>query len=147
DYIAKPVSPAALARLLSKWLPKAPKGNHPEEYAVEQIRSEVRALAADIQRSPKVAELFLRFVPGQIDSIAEGLARQGTAQVRSGAHKLKGSCMAIGATAMARACALLEPCPPNAADILRTLRVEFARVRAELLAETGEHRRLDSRTN
>ncbi|HVU02039.1 MAG TPA: response regulator [Polyangiaceae bacterium] len=135
DYIAKPVSPTALAQLLSKWLPVA-DGPAPSSDAPTEPRPNA-ALSDDVKRSAKVTELFLRFVPGQIESIATGISQKNPNLVKAAAHKLKGSCMAIGATAMARVCASLEPSPENSAALLQTLRTEFSYVRSELLAELG----------
>ncbi len=134
DYIAKPVSPAALAQLLAKWLPAAPAQDDGD---ARPVRPASPALAIETRRSAKVAELFLRFVPGQIEDIASGVVARDRDAVRAEAHKLKGSSMSIGATAMARIAATLEPFPANAAELLVRLRTEFAYVRTELLAELG----------
>jgi HPt (histidine-containing phosphotransfer) domain-containing protein len=125
--------------LLSKWLPVADKDasttSAPEKRASPRPRS--AALSTDVKRSAKVTELFLRFVPNQIEGIARGIAARDIAQVKDGAHKLKGSCMAIGATALARVCATLEPMPENSRDLLESLRLEFSYVKSELIEELG----------
>jgi CheY-like chemotaxis protein/HPt (histidine-containing phosphotransfer) domain-containing protein len=135
DYIPKPVSPAALSRLLAKWLTILDEPDQPTSDAPKPVRPASPALAPDVKRSTKVSELFLRLVPGQIESIATAVSAKSAEDVRGQAHKLKGSCMAIGATSMAGVAASLEPFPENSPALIVRLRTEFAYVRTELLAE------------
>jgi signal transduction histidine kinase/DNA-binding response OmpR family regulator/HPt (histidine-containing phosphotransfer) domain-containing protein len=140
DYVTKPVSPAALSRLLANWLPVAE--DHPSGPGDQPgpIRPASPALATDVRRSTKVSELFLRLVPGQIEGIATAVGAGSADEVRAQAHKLKGGCMAIGATSMASVAASLEPFPLNAGALVVRLRTEFAYVRSELLAEISAER-------
>jgi CheY-like chemotaxis protein len=56
----------------------------------------------DTPRSAKVIELFLMHVPSQVESLAAAADAKDLGAVRAHAHKLKGSCCAIGARRMAR---------------------------------------------
>ena len=107
------------------------------EHEPRPVRPVSPALATDVRRSAKVSELFLRLVPDQIENIATAVGVGNVADVKAHAHKLKGSCMSIGATAMAGIAATLEPRPANAPALVVRLRTEFAYVRTELLAEIG----------
>jgi CheY-like chemotaxis protein/HPt (histidine-containing phosphotransfer) domain-containing protein len=138
DYIAKPVTPAGLAGILSKWLKLDSGEGPPSEAAPETAELTREPVLTSSRRSAKVIELFLRFGPTQIETIHSAVCARDKATVRASAHKLKGSCMAIGAMAMARICAALEPCPERALDLVSRLRAEFELVRVELTEEFRE---------
>jgi HPt (histidine-containing phosphotransfer) domain-containing protein len=59
-----------------------------------------RQLDPAMPRSPKVAKLFLALVPGQLANLREAASSSDAAAIGSLAHKLKGSCVSIGAKAM-----------------------------------------------
>jgi HPt (histidine-containing phosphotransfer) domain-containing protein len=107
DYIAKPVSLAALADLLRRWLP-----------VVEQLSTipapphdSERALDPERTRSGRVVELFLKIVPEQVETLLEAVTIGDLAHVKATAHKLRGSSLSIGAPRMARLCEELETHP------------------------------------
>ena len=137
DYIAKPVTTSALTQMLSKWLtpssrPPTPRALVPKPPASSRTGS---ALAANVRRSAKTCELFLRHVPGQLDQIALAVSAGDCAVVRVRTHKLKGGCAAIGAESMVGLCSRLEVCPKNQRELVDQLRSMFAMVRTELLDE------------
>jgi CheY-like chemotaxis protein/HPt (histidine-containing phosphotransfer) domain-containing protein len=134
DYVAKPVTPTALANVLSKWLEPGTQEAPPSEVSPPK---NVQVLTPQ-NRSQKVIELFLRFAPAQIDSITAAIRSRDDSALRAASHKLKGSCMAIGAIAMARLCAALEPCPERALDLATRLHAEFELVRVSLAEEFRE---------
>ncbi len=114
DYLTKPITLKALSRALGQWLPPAEQGSDTEVI-----------LNPDVRRSPKVVELFTQLVPGQIDELALAVSADDAAAVKAHAHKLKGSCHAIGAPLMARTCQALEPFPPDAPALVAALRSQF----------------------
>jgi signal transduction histidine kinase/DNA-binding response OmpR family regulator len=132
DYLAKPVTTASLAAMLSRWLPAGASDPAPNDAPVAPINS---ALAHTIRRSPKTCELFLRLVPGQLDHIALAVGSEDCAEIRVRTHKLKGSCASLGATHMIALCAALELCPKNQRELVEQLRSAFSEVRLLLLDE------------
>jgi hypothetical protein len=79
DYIAKPVTPAGLATILSKWL-KLDPGPSTEERAVVIPREHDPVLTSQ-RRSAKVIELFLRFAPKQDRFRSHPLSARATSRV------------------------------------------------------------------
>jgi HPt (histidine-containing phosphotransfer) domain-containing protein len=71
--------------------------------------------------------------------IAVAANNDDTRALAQAAHKLKGSAMAIGAMALARVCASLEPSPAGKNELVIQLRSEFRAVKKELLAELGRN--------
>jgi HPt (histidine-containing phosphotransfer) domain-containing protein len=87
-----------------------------------------RALNPSAGASPAVVSLFLRLAPSQIEDISIAVSTSDENGLRESAHKLKGSCYAVGASKMAEICAALEPYPKDAARKVHLLRREFAAV-------------------
>jgi CheY-like chemotaxis protein len=137
EYIAKPVSPAALARLLRKFLPEE------STRAVQQVRSlpaqrrSLPPLARDSRRSRRVTELFIKLVPDELKAISEAIERAEGDARKARAHRLKGSAGAVGATHMAALCAALETAEEDACDRFKQLCAEHDRVRAALIQEVA----------
>jgi HPt (histidine-containing phosphotransfer) domain-containing protein len=67
-----------------------------------------RQLDPAMPRSPKVVKLFLDLVPGQLANLREAARTNDAVEVGSRAHKLKGSCVSIGAKAMGEISAALQ---------------------------------------
>jgi HPt (histidine-containing phosphotransfer) domain-containing protein len=59
-------------------------------------------------RNETVTKIFLKYAPAQVAALGQALEAGDSAQITARAHKLKGSCLAIGAPRMAELCALLE---------------------------------------
>jgi HPt (histidine-containing phosphotransfer) domain-containing protein len=70
--------------------------------------AELAALDANTPRHETVTKIFLRHAPAQVAALGQALQAGDGAQISARAHKLKGSCLAIGAPRMAELCALLE---------------------------------------
>jgi HPt (histidine-containing phosphotransfer) domain-containing protein len=66
------------------------------------------ALDAQTPLSSAVAKVFLRHAPDQVAAVGQALEAGDRAAIKATAHKLKGSCLAIGAPRMAELCASLE---------------------------------------
>jgi HPt (histidine-containing phosphotransfer) domain-containing protein len=66
------------------------------------------ALDANTPRSETVTKIFLQHAPAQVAAIGRALDAGDAASVSAAAHKLKGSCLAIGAPRMADLCKALE---------------------------------------
>lgn len=62
----------------------------------------------DTPRNETITKIFLKHAPAQVAALGEALEAGDSAQVSARAHKLKGSCLAIGAPRMAELCGLLE---------------------------------------
>lgn len=67
-----------------------------------------RPSAPDPGPSTAILDLFVRLVPEQIGTIAKAVELQNIETLRRDAHKLKGSCVSVGALAMAEVCRRLE---------------------------------------
>lgn len=81
-----------------------------------------------VRRSKVVVGLFRKMVPDQIEGLREAVATGNSSEVKQVAHKLKGSCLALGAVSMAGVCAQLEPNPDDAHSLLGRLDQEHERV-------------------
>ncbi|MFO0567776.1 MAG: response regulator [Polyangiaceae bacterium] len=126
DYVTKPVSPAALRLVMQKWVAGS---------GAEPARGRESSLSGEIGRSARVTALFLEHAPAQVTSIEDAVASGNAEQLKSASHKLKGSCLAIGAPRMAAICKSLEPFPEDAGERVQELRAELERVRQDLDAE------------
>ncbi|MDQ3569867.1 MAG: response regulator [Actinomycetota bacterium] len=151
DYLSKPVWPAELKRILSRWVCDV---DHPAAIS-EQTSDELLdpvALEAleglgegDPHGVAAMVRLFLRDTSARLDILrqadgdAEAIART--------AHSLKGSCATFGATAMASLCDDLEAANATAnhqlveATVARLLE-RFERVTAALCAAFPQSNRI-----
>jgi CheY-like chemotaxis protein/HPt (histidine-containing phosphotransfer) domain-containing protein len=131
DYLTKPVEMKLLSEKLHRWLP--------QRYVAKLSRpprgASLPVLSAGVKRSSKVSTLFLDLVPGQLDEIGESIQTSNAELLKQRAHKLKGSCTAVGAKKMAELCAQLEPFPTNAAEVYDDLRATFDSVARALRVE------------
>ncbi len=127
DYIAKPVSPAALGALLERWLPVVEKVTTIPAPASDSER----ALDPSCRRSARVVDLFHALVPGQVDVLLEAITIGDFVTVQATAHKLRGSSLSIGAQRMARLCEELET-HPMISGLAREIVGAFDEVRREL---------------
>jgi CheY-like chemotaxis protein len=97
DYLSKPVRPDALERMLRHYRVVADGAGEPRHID----SSAPPSLDSGTRRSPKLIQLFLRNMPGQLSQLTQAIEDGDFAAARAHAHKLKGSCLAIGALAMA----------------------------------------------
>jgi signal transduction histidine kinase/DNA-binding response OmpR family regulator/HPt (histidine-containing phosphotransfer) domain-containing protein len=156
DYTTKPIRVRTLEQLLRKWegvsaerhksMP-APANENAAAEPVSDAEIVARLLARPqldelpeldptLPRSKPVVELFLKSVPGLLESLASVMAEGDTVNVKLLAHKLKGNCLSLGAAKMAAACAAIE----NAAAAAQ-LHHEAHQLLPELFSATA--RRLD----
>ncbi len=98
---------------------------------------EPEVLSSSTRRSAKLIGLFLRQVPIEFANVVSALARGDRTQWKDVAHKLKGSCRAVGASRMAECCETLERSPDVAAAHAAHARLieEFDRAKTLLEAE------------
>jgi CheY-like chemotaxis protein/HPt (histidine-containing phosphotransfer) domain-containing protein len=146
DYVTKPISGAVLAEVIQRWWPKS-LGPEPESgERLASVEGDVslagppatRALDPNVRRSPAVAKIFLKHVPGQLDSIGQALAADDLASLKAASHKLKGSCLAVGVPRMAELCGALEVGEGDAQALFAELRVEFEQAERELSADLSD---------
>jgi signal transduction histidine kinase/DNA-binding NarL/FixJ family response regulator len=112
DYVTKPISAPLLDEVIQRWWPKT-LSREPQSGALPtspppEAAAPVGALDPSVRRSDAVAKIFLKHVPDQLASIGNSLQAGDTATLRAAAHKLKGSCLAVGVPRMAELCAALE---------------------------------------
>jgi CheY-like chemotaxis protein/HPt (histidine-containing phosphotransfer) domain-containing protein len=132
DYISKPIRQQILAEVLERWCPS----DAPPATPSRSIRPARLLLDPGVTRSRAVINVFLKHVPGQISGIEQAVGGRDAAQLKQAAHKLKGGCLAVGVTGMARLCAALEPSPSNQDELLDQLKREFTEVRSLLERES-----------
>jgi CheY-like chemotaxis protein len=126
DYATKPIRAQQLDRLLRRWIPNntPPRMSEPDAVTLELPVIKNRDLvvrrsplmAADnlpdldptIARSPRAIELFLQTVPELIRELGGAVSMRDVPAVKRVAHKLKGTCLSLGANNMAAACHAVE---------------------------------------
>ena len=147
DYVTKPISPSVLSEVIQRWWPKS-QGHDPESgERLASIRVEAARPAAEaappaldpnVRRSEAVAKVFLKYVPDQIVSIGKAVEAGDVATLNGAAHKLKGSCLAVGIPRMAELCAALEEGGGDAKALFSELRTVFVQVERELSAQLAD---------
>jgi signal transduction histidine kinase/CheY-like chemotaxis protein/HPt (histidine-containing phosphotransfer) domain-containing protein len=138
DYLSKPLRPHSLERMLERYVGEEPDAATPVE-AEERIAA-VAELDKTIDRSQRLVSLFIARVPENLAELEAVLALADSRRVREKAHKLKGSCLAVGAELMAQESEALQfeaerDDLENAAAHLTALREQYARVCALLRNE------------
>jgi len=117
DYLAKPLKPEQLDRVLRRWAPHgAAAAVSSEAFAArpESPRSPLDPAAADRflhdcgDAAATVIEIFGRQAPELVEQMRGASAARDAATLREKAHKLKGSCLMVAATDMAGRCEELE---------------------------------------
>ncbi len=96
DYLSKPLRSNALEKMLRRHLGESTpsEAEGPAEESSQPVE-----LDMTIDRSPRLIRLFVTRVPSDLEALGDATADAQT--VRALAHKLKGSCLAVGAEAMA----------------------------------------------
>ena len=100
--------------------------------------SELPILSPATKRSERLIGLFLSQVPLELALLDAAIAAENIGEVRRVAHKLKGSCRALGVMRMAAVCEKLERSSGHAigaAPERTRLVAEYERARASLEAE------------
>ncbi len=144
DYVTKPINSAVLSEVIRRWWPKelTPDPESGERLASVSPGPEP-ALDPAVKRSDAVARVFLKHVPEQVKTIGHAIATGDDATLKAAAHKLKGSCLAVGIPQMAELCAWLEEGQGGQGDraaAFSALEAVFARARAELSAQLEQSR-------
>jgi CheY-like chemotaxis protein/HPt (histidine-containing phosphotransfer) domain-containing protein/two-component sensor histidine kinase len=111
DYITKPVRVKALGRVLRSWVEQRQKADvaiviEPNEPA--EVDTNQPVLDPTIPRRRRIVEMFLQMCPDGLAEVQDAAARRDTDALTKSAHKLKGSCLSLGAMAMAEACKGVE---------------------------------------
>ena len=148
-FLRKPIVPQELIDLLSAWSSAAPQLRATDAPASNPERalwaSRLEELCADdVQLRNEIVGNFLEEAERGVRALEVALVQQDPSLVGREAHRLKGSCLTLGVETMARACWGLEALGnraelATASALLAQLRMDFHRVRAEmllLLAET-----------
>ena len=68
---------------------------------------------------------FLKHVPGQLAELTHAVQSSDVERTQAIAHRLKGTCLAFGASRMARLSAALEKLPDGATTLCADLEAEF----------------------
>jgi two-component system sensor histidine kinase/response regulator len=107
DYLSKPVEPAKLARMLDKWLGRAPKEQTVDVAPPPVITKSGPAvfdhvallarLMGNQALAEKVANLFLETAPSQVANLRRQLAVRDVPVARREAHALKGAAATVSA--------------------------------------------------
>jgi CheY-like chemotaxis protein len=100
DFIAKPVELQALARVMARWLPLA------DTPIDRSSLAEVAGGDAGVER-----EILIDFKDANdadMATLRDALARHDVAQVTRFAHRVKGACRTVGASALAEVCERME---------------------------------------
>jgi len=115
DYVAKPVSPSALAEALHKWLPKQEGQTRSQEPAEESQKAEeghdpspvvfdragmLERLMGDEELANELIEPFLADMPGQIEALRSYLEAGDAAGAERLAHTIKGAAANMGGEAL-----------------------------------------------
>jgi signal transduction histidine kinase/DNA-binding response OmpR family regulator len=101
DYLSKPCRASALEKLLRIYVIEEDPATVAGSAASDDADLDL-VLAQDIKRSEKLVKLFLSRAPEQLETLKQALASGRAPDVRAHAHKLKGSCLALGAGLMAQ---------------------------------------------
>jgi PAS domain S-box-containing protein len=108
DYITKPVSPKALARVLEQWLPgereageSLPRASHPDSSApVFDWDGMVSRLMNDEDMAKEIVAIFLDDTPRQITVLKAHVDAGATAGAERQAHSIRGASLNVGGEAL-----------------------------------------------
>jgi CheY-like chemotaxis protein len=105
DYLSKPFRPSGLDTLLRIYVKE---GNERRAPDLPTGPVDADELSSEVKRSEKLSKLFLDRVPGQLDELGKAIAKGDAPNIRAHAHKLKGSCLALGAGPMSEIAETLQ---------------------------------------
>jgi two-component system, sensor histidine kinase and response regulator len=117
DYLAKPIKPGELSRVLSRWTqtgkPQADESGGDEEPAAVQdppFDSQVLlgVLNGDRDAAAEIVAEFIDEMPYQLDALRAALDREDRENVRRQAHTMKGASASVGAGALRTLAAEME---------------------------------------
>ncbi len=143
DHVEKPLSVAALAGVLARWVPPASRDGAANPAELADAESGPVVLDASIIRRlerlgeatgqdlmSQLATLFIADADDRINELRAALACRDTDAVVRSAHTLSGSAANLGATDLSRLCATLSM--PSAAADPTYSKTLFDRIEAEL---------------
>jgi HPt (histidine-containing phosphotransfer) domain-containing protein len=105
----------------------------------EVLPDDLPVLSAETRRSAKLIGLFLRQAPIELGSLQRAITGRDGDKLKEVAHKLKGSCRAVGVLRMAELCELLErTAVAEAGARYNRLVAEYERARVLLEAEQSQ---------
>jgi PAS domain S-box-containing protein len=159
DYLAKPLRPEELDRVLRMWAPMsrepdaampppAVTGNDVPEIDGALSRSGIMQLVAELGSTDALrrpVELFDAQTPEILEAMRSAITAEDARLLKGSAHKLKGGSTALAATQMTELCNDLEiqagtGSLDGASTLVDEIERAFGRTRAALLAEVGDVR-------
>jgi CheY-like chemotaxis protein/HPt (histidine-containing phosphotransfer) domain-containing protein len=105
DYLSKPLRAQALERMVERYVRDAAPASGERD---SQRPAQAVELDMSIQRSARLVQLFISKVPDNLSELDRAVAAADAGVIRERAHKLKGSCLAVGALAMAEEAQALQ---------------------------------------
>jgi signal transduction histidine kinase/CheY-like chemotaxis protein/HPt (histidine-containing phosphotransfer) domain-containing protein len=106
DYLSKPLRTHSLERMLDRYLGDDVPAN--DVMPQEEATGPKLELDTSLELSPKLVDLFISRVPDNLSELDASVKIKDAKRIREKAHKLKGSCLAVGAEAMAYEAELLQ---------------------------------------
>jgi PAS domain S-box-containing protein len=145
DYLAKPIEPDELARVLAKWLgePKLmekcspSKTAAPSEWDVFDRAALLKRLAGNLGLAERLVKAFIDDTPSQLGMLRKQLEDGDSESARRQAHKLKGAAATLSAGVLREVAFQAEQAAmagqlSQLAELLPTMEGEFERVKAVL---------------
>jgi HPt (histidine-containing phosphotransfer) domain-containing protein len=103
-----------------------------------EVPDDLPVLSTETRRSAKLIGLFLRQAPIELSGLQAAVAAADAEKLKEVAHRLKGSCRAVGVLRMAELCDLIERAPvAEAGPRYNRLAIEYQRARVLLEAEAA----------
>ena len=145
DYLSKPLKPAQLAHVLTRWLSKDEEGTTSVEIVDEKTQDGAQPSCLDssiirewkrLKGLPFVTHMVKQFVQDATDSVTtlqKALEQKNLEQIRVSAHELKGISQNVGAEQLGQLCMVLEQekndlFSGQLANTFHDLQAEFQRV-------------------
>jgi signal transduction histidine kinase/CheY-like chemotaxis protein/HPt (histidine-containing phosphotransfer) domain-containing protein len=138
DYLTKPLTMAKLADVIARWVPDASAEGVNAQPAEARSAGVPQALDRSVRRSKKVIELFLGQMSAWSARVASAISAGDVTRLKEEAHQMKGSCLSIGAVALAGLCRELELEPARAAQLRSPIETASVALRAALESELVE---------
>ncbi len=141
DYMSKPFRPETLRKLLRHHgvttAATSPAAKRLSVVPASVETTEEPELNQEVRRSPRVIALFLKNVPEQLDLLEKAVSSEDAQELRAQAHKLKGSCLSLGAPRMAHDAEALQKLAEkgeldHAGQYILSLKNHFSRVQSVL---------------
>jgi two-component system, sensor histidine kinase and response regulator len=141
DYLAKPIQPEELVRVISRWV-STQDANLEAQPSQKSLKHDagfdrtalLERLGGDEEGCKEIIALFIKDAPEQIRSLEDAIRRGNIAMAQRQAHTLKGSSGNIGAVGLQKVAFQMEDaCKEGnleeAANLLRMTKVQFDKLR------------------